>query len=177
MQVNSGCAKPNNCLEFVNWTSAARLFGAVSTVSSKFIFENSAPERCPMLDGAHVLILEDDPIIAFDLAATIEAADGCVVGPAGTVAAALNLVNNQDILGAILDANLPDGELTPVAILLIERGVPVIVHTGIGAPDELRERYPDVPVCLKPIASDRVVEALLKLMIERQPVSSENGVN
>jgi DNA-binding NarL/FixJ family response regulator len=130
-----------------------------------------------MLDGAHVLILEDEPIIALDLAATIEAADGCVVGPAGTVAAALALLEDQDVSGAILDANLPDGELTPVAILLIERGIPLVIYSAIGAPDELRKHHPDVPVCLKPTMSDRVVEALLKLMIERQPVSSENGVN
>jgi DNA-binding NtrC family response regulator len=123
---------------------------------------------CPMLDGAHVLILEDEPIIALDLAATIEAAEGCVVGPAGTVAAALALLNDQEVLGAILDANLPDGQLTPVAILLIERGIPVIIHSGTGVPDELRERYPDVPVCPKPATSDRVIEALFKIMTERR---------
>jgi len=117
-----------------------------------------------MFNGAKVLILEDGPLIAMDLTATVMAAGGLVVGPATTVAAALDLLQEEPVAAAILDANLPDGELTPVAILLIERGVPVIVHTGVGVPDDLLERYPDVPVCLKPISPDRVVEALCRLM-------------
>jgi DNA-binding NtrC family response regulator len=127
-----------------------------------------------MLGGARVLILEDEPIIALDLAITVEAAKGCVVGPAGTVAAALALLNDLEISGAILDATLPDGDLTPVAVLLIERGIPVIIHSGTGPPNELRERYPDVPVFLKAAATPvRVVEALFESMIGRQPLKSE----
>ena len=122
-----------------------------------------------MLDGAHVLILEDEPIIALDLAATVEAAKGCVVGPAGTVAAALDLLVDREVSGAILDANLPDGALTPVAILLIERGIPVIIFSAIGVPDELRMLYPDVPVFQKPASSHRVVEGLVGIMIGRHP--------
>jgi hypothetical protein len=100
-----------------------------------------------------------------------------VVGAAGTVAAALALLGHQDVSGAILDANLPDGELTPVAILLIERGVPVIIYSGLGAPDELRKLYPDVPVYLKPTGCDRAVKSLVKTMIGREPVSPKDGVS
>ena len=125
-----------------------------------------------MFGGAHVLILEDEAIIAFDLAAAVEAAEGIVVGPAGTVAAALVLMDEQDVSAAILDVTLPDGELTPVASRLMERGVPVIVHAGVAAPDELRQRYPDLPVYLKPTSSDGLVAALCHMMAEQQPAES-----
>lgn len=125
-----------------------------------------------MFGGAHVLILEDEAIIAFDLATAVEAADGIVVGPAGTVAAALALIDEEDVSAAILDTNLPDGDLTPVASRLIDRGVPVIVHTGIAAPDELRRRYPDLPVYLKPTSSDGLVAALCDMLAEQQHAAS-----
>lgn len=117
-----------------------------------------------MLDGAHVLILEDEPIPALDVAMTVEASGGFVEGPAGTVAEALILVHDHDVAGAILDVNLPDGEFTPVAIFLLEHGVPIIVHSGVGLPEELRQRYPKLPVYVKPTSSDRLVEALSDLI-------------
>lgn len=121
-----------------------------------------------MLANAHVLILEDEAIPALDLALTVETAGGIVIGPAGTIAAALALLDEQDIAAAILDVNLPDGDLTPVAIRLLERGVPVIVHTGAGAPHELLRRYPDLPVYVKPTASDRLVDIVSDILTERR---------
>jgi DNA-binding response OmpR family regulator len=52
-----------------------------------------------------------------------------VVGPAATVRKALDLLDREVIHAAILDANLPDGDVTPVAEELIERGVPFIINT------------------------------------------------
>ncbi|CAN5178498.1 hypothetical protein BH11PSE2_BH11PSE2_19370 [soil metagenome] len=88
-------------------------------------------------DHAAVFIAEDEPFIAFDLATTIEDAGGVVVGPAATVTEALALLKNQPVAAAILDVNLGDRDICPVAELLLARGVPVIFHTGLGVPDEL----------------------------------------
>lgn len=120
-----------------------------------------------MLANAHVLILEDEAIPALDLATAVDMAGGVVIGPAGTVAAALALLDTEDVAAAILDANLPDGDLTPVAIRLLDRGIPVIVHTGAGAPQALLQRYPDVPVHVKPTSSDRLVDVVEAILIER----------
>ena len=122
-----------------------------------------------MLTDVRILILEDEPITALDLANAVGKAGGIVVGPSVTVAAALALLDEQDVSAAILDVNLPDGVSTPVAIRLLNRGIPVILHTGIGAPQELLQRYPDVPVYGKPANTDRLVEALSEILFERQP--------
>lgn len=120
-----------------------------------------------MLTNARILILEDEAIPALDLATSVDMFGGIVIGPAGTIAAALALLDEQDVTAAILDANLPDGDLTPVAIRLLDRGIPVIVHTGNGAPQELLQRYPDVPVHVKPTPSDRLVDAVSAILAAR----------
>ena len=117
-----------------------------------------------MFGGARVLILEDEALIANDLTVAVEAAEGYVVGPLKSVAAALALLKKEEVAAAILDANLIDGEVTPVAVLLIECGVAVVVHTGTGVPEGLHQRYPNVPVFLKPTSPENVVDALLKMI-------------
>lgn len=119
-----------------------------------------------MFGGAHVLILEDEPLVALDLAATVEAADGKVVGPFASVAEALAALDDADIAAAILDANLSDGEVTPVAMLLRERGIPVVVVTGKGLPDRLCQSHPDLPVYSKPAEPRRVLEHLSAMLLD-----------
>ena len=94
-------------------------------------------------DHAQVLVAEDEPFIAFDLAVAIEDAGGVVVGPAATVAEALALLESNHVAAAILDVNLCDRDISPVAELLLARGVPVIFHTGLGVPEDLIPIAPD----------------------------------
>jgi hypothetical protein len=60
---------------------------------------------------------------------------------------------------AILDANLPDGDVTPVAEELIARGIPVVINTGVALPLTLR-RHPDLPVFRKPTAPTCLIREL-----------------
>jgi len=68
------------------------------------------------------------------------------------------------IAGAILDVNLVDGDISPVAEQLIEAGIPIIVQTGIGLPPRLAARFPDLPVHIKPCVAAKLV-AQLEAMI------------
>ena len=120
-----------------------------------------------MLGGARVLVLEDEAIVALDIADEIEAAGGLVVGPYASVAVALAALEGVEVSGAILDVNLVDRDVTPVAIYLSDRGVSIIVHTGIGLPTELRRALPDLPLMLKPTPSRALVEALEAQILQR----------
>jgi len=113
-----------------------------------------------MLHNKPILIVEDDPLIAQCLMEAVESADGCVVGPLATVQEALALLGTRAVTAAILDANLEDRDVTPVALLLAEQGVPFVVHSGIGAPPELVDALGAVPVIMKPASPDLVVEQL-----------------
>jgi CheY-like chemotaxis protein len=125
---------------------------------------------------AAVFVAEDEPFIAYDLAMTIEDAGGVVVGPAATVKEALALLEIHPVAAAILDVNLCDGDICPVAELLMARGVPVIFHTGLGIPDELSARFPNLIVHLKPLVPEQLIRQLAALIApEPQPVVGHGG--
>ena len=110
-----------------------------------------------------MLIVEDEPFIAFDLVYAVEAAGGEPVGPAATVRQALDIIAANGIRGAILDVNLPDGHVGPVLEALAGKAA-VVVHTGTALPPEVKERFPDVPVYAKPtppvVLAQRLASAL-----------------
>lgn len=108
---------------------------------------SSAPAAS--LKGARILVVEDEPFIAFDLMMAIEEAGAVAVGPAATVAEALDFIGNAPPDGAILDVNLPDGTVGPVLDALPKTAA-VVVHTGMGLPPELKALHPLVPVFSKP---------------------------
>lgn len=112
-----------------------------------------------MLNGVLVLIAEDQAFIALDLSLAVEDAGGEVAGPVASVKSALALLDTQLVAAAILDSNLIDGDITPVATLLLEAGIPIIIQSGTGLTPELALRYPDLVVHIKPyVAADLVAE-------------------
>ena len=117
-----------------------------------------------MLNRALVLVAEDQPLIALDVALAIEDADGVVAGPAASVRECLALIESQPIVAAILDVNLTDGDISPVAEALILAGVPIIVQTGIGLPAGLAARFPDLVVQIKPCVAATLVVQLEALI-------------
>lgn len=126
-----------------------------------------------MLEDTNILVVEDESRIAEDIADWVEAAGGTVIGPAPTVAHALELLERNSVHAAILDGNLADRDVTPVARLLVSRNVPLIVYSGLGLPEELAALHPNLPVILKPVPAVRVVRRLVKLLTEQQPDPTE----
>jgi CheY-like chemotaxis protein len=100
--------------------------------------------RVPLLNQAHILVVEDEPFIALPLALAIEDAGGVVVGPAGSVKEALALLQSTQVSAAILDVNVADGDITPVLEILVKLGTPLIVQTGVGLPEGFPPRIPPI---------------------------------
>jgi DNA-binding NtrC family response regulator len=121
-----------------------------------------------VLNHAAILIAEDEPFIALDLALAIQDAGGEVVGPAASVKEALALLETRTITAAILDVNLSDGDISPVAERLIGLGIPVIFQTGVGLPPELAARFPALIVHIKPFIAARLVAELASLIAENK---------
>jgi ActR/RegA family two-component response regulator len=103
------------------------------------------------LQGRRLLVVEDEYMIAADLARALEERGVDVVGPAGSVDGALALIDaDADIDGAILDINLRGDRAYPVADALQARGVPFVFVTGYDSwiiPDA----YAGVPRLEKPV--------------------------
>ena len=113
-----------------------------------------------------MLVAEDEPFIALDVALAVEDAGGTVAGPAATVKEALALIASRQIVAAILDVNLADGDISPVAEALIDAGIPIILQTGIGLPPELAARFPDLVVHIKPCLAALLVDELEMLIAD-----------
>lgn len=127
------------------------------------------------LDHSAVLIVDDEPFIALDLAMAVEDAGGVVVGPAGSVREALGLLQRHQVTAAILDVNLSDGDVSPIVEILIARGIPLVFQTGVGLPRALKARYPGLLVYAKPVHSDELVQTLAGLIRKRRSPSSSAG--
>lgn len=115
-----------------------------------------------MFNHSTILVVEDEPIVAVDLAYAVVQFGGTVLGPVPSVACAFGLLETLVPDGAILDAVLIDGEVTPLALHLLARGVPFVVHTGTGLPPALARAAPATPVLMKPTPSERVAELLAR---------------
>lgn len=120
-----------------------------------------------VLNHACVLVAEDEPFIALDLALAIEDAGGQVVGPAASVKEALALLETADIAGAILDVTLADKDVTQLAELLIAHGIPLILQSGVGLPPDMAARLPGLLVRIKPCDSAELVDELAALIGDR----------
>jgi CheY-like chemotaxis protein len=86
------------------------------------------------LAGRRLLVVEDDYMIAADLASALEDYGAQVIGPAGSIENALDLLTaDNNIDGAVLDINLRGRRAYPVADALRARGLPFIFTTGYDA--------------------------------------------
>ena len=108
-------------------------------------------------------MVEDDFAIASDMAQVLEDAGAEVVGPAGTVEDALELVESEAVTldGAALDINLHGERVYPVADALAARGVPFVFATGYDA-HVIPEAYAGVPRLEKPVDRTQLERALAR---------------
>lgn len=119
-----------------------------------------------------ILLVEDDYIIAFDLAEQLKDAGFEIVGPALTSRDAIALLAAEPCDAAILDVNLGSETSEPVAHMLVERSIPFLTVSGYTS-----EQHPDVfraaKLLMKPIRLARLVEELRLL----RPTGTPNALS
>ena len=112
------------------------------------------------LEGWRILLVEDNFGIAKSLAMLFRHYGGSVVGPAGTVEDAMALVEAEPrIDGAVLDVNVRDRLVYPVADALRKRQVRMVFVTGYDR-NYIAPEFTDVPCMLKPWNAERLMRAL-----------------
>ncbi len=118
------------------------------------------------LSGKRILAVEDEYMLAQDLALFLEQLGATVVGPVGTVQAALGLATRETLDAAVLDVNLHNQPVYPVADVLVERGVPIVFATGY---DELlmQRAYLNLPRCPKPLDKEALLRVLVREIAAR----------
>jgi CheY-like chemotaxis protein len=109
--------------------------------------------------GLRLLVVEDEYFLAEDLVDHFQSLGVAVLGPAGTVADALQILASNDAQAAVLDVNLRGERVYPVAKLLQQRNVPFIFASGYGGELE-PAAFADVPRCIKPVEFAALAKAL-----------------
>jgi hypothetical protein len=116
------------------------------------------------LEGACVLVGEDEILIALDIAATLSEAGGTVIGPCTSLSHLLKLAKQEHLSAAILDIQLGRKTTEPVAETLYDRGIPFLFYSGQGLPDSMRSRWPACVVLSKPADQKSLVRAVTALL-------------
>jgi CheY-like chemotaxis protein len=124
----------------------------------------------PAPDGMpdDVLIVEDDPIIALDFEDTISGFGARTVRTAGSVAAALQLIEQRAPDFALLDVSLGRETSLAVAARLDALNIPYVFVTGYASDVALLAAFADRPRLPKPFSRDALQAAL-----QRRPDAGE----
>ncbi|WP_240768880.1 response regulator [Paracoccus liaowanqingii] len=118
--------------------------------------------------GRFVLVVEDEPLIALDVQMMLEEHGYGVHGPAGSVEAALALLDRAQPDLAVLDLNLHGKLVLPVAERLRDLGVPFILASAYASADFTGHHgiFADVQRVDKPIHERHLLEALCRAATE-----------
>jgi DNA-binding NtrC family response regulator len=114
-----------------------------------------------------VLLAEDEAIIAFELADSLDLEGFEVAGPFDTCVSAeawLKVAGHVD--GAILDNALKDGPCTALARDLASREIPFIVYTGHIRSCETPCEFGDAPWLVKPVPFEALLHSLRTVMVD-----------
>jgi DNA-binding response OmpR family regulator len=109
-----------------------------------------------------ILIVEDEPMIAFDLQDMLEDAGFIVAGVAGKLERALALVTTTAFDAAIVDANLGGVSSVPIAKALATRDVPFIILSGYSLKTQ-QAGFPDGVFLQKPCRPEVLIRTLKTL--------------
>jgi hypothetical protein len=107
-----------------------------------------------------LLIMEDEFIIALDLSNLAQDLGYAVLGPFATLVDGTRAIESIRPDAAILDVQLADGEVYPLADALMQMGVPLIFHSGHADQCGLLARYPGARSAGKPCPSSLLAEQL-----------------
>lgn len=112
------------------------------------------------MSDLRVLLVEDELLIAAAMQDSLEELGYQVVGPCKSVRDGLRAVEEQPIDGAVLDVNLRDELVFPVAEALEKRGIPSVFCTGYAEISVIPEGFRTKPCFGKPCSPFAVVERL-----------------
>jgi DNA-binding response OmpR family regulator len=129
-------------------------------------------KRISGVGGKRIMVVQDEPLLALEMARALTEAGCLVAGPAGTAAEVMGLLGNTQIDGALLDAKLSPTAVDDVASMLIRRNVPFAVLTAYPG-----ERVPPAcrgaPMLAKPFTEEELLATVRRLFAK--PAASRQG--
>ena len=111
------------------------------------------------LQGHRILIAEDEPLVALDLALTVEAAGAAAI-MVHTLEDAIAVARRESLSAAIVDIKLKDEVASPLCALLQCLDVPFVVYSGLDLA-EFKYKHWVIP---KPAEPRAIIERLRRLV-------------
>src|SRR5262249_45366462 len=156
-----GSAEVSYSMEGVNWNITMAMPNPTDVLKAPGIAADAASDdsrrslqrtAAPRLAGRDFLVIEDEPLVALDVTASLEDAGARVLAQAGTRAEALRIIATRSFDAAVLDGNLHGHSVEEIAAALTQRRVPFIFVTGYGR-DSLPRAFRGAAYVAKPFTS------------------------
>jgi DNA-binding response OmpR family regulator len=112
------------------------------------------------LQGRSILLVEDEPIIAMDVAQAFEDT-GAAMTTTNTLRHALLLVEHDGLSAVILDHALGDGDSSLLCERLKQRGIPFMIYSGF---ERIEGSCKGAPHVSKPASRATLVAAMEDLL-------------
>jgi CheY-like chemotaxis protein len=112
-----------------------------------------------MAAAKRILVVEDEFLIALDIAGALEQGGLVVIGPLASVRDALATLERETVDGALLDANLGGEPVGSVADMLLARRIPFAFVSGYGR-EQLPRQHQGAPLIGKPFTADDLLRVV-----------------
>ena len=119
------------------------------------------------LEGRRILIVEDEMLVGMELESLLQRQGCTALGPAPTVARALDLLEDERPDAVLLDLNLNGQSATPIAQALLARDVPFVLVTGYGEAQSSEPELRHAARVHKPVDHRQLLRVLTQLLETR----------
>ncbi|MCL6699620.1 GAF domain-containing protein [Sphingomonas sp. NSE70-1] len=133
-----------------NPLSNDRATGALQVADS-----DAGPDAQP-LRGKRLLVIEDEPLVAMEMATQLSLAGADIIGQAGNTSSALQLIAEERFDAALLDANLGGHAVDEIAACLTRNNIPFAFVSGYGR-ESLPKSFANAELMSKPFDPDRLL--------------------
>jgi DNA-binding response OmpR family regulator len=106
-----------------------------------------------------ILVVEDEFLIALDIASVLEQAGITVIGPVRSVAEAMRAIESEEVTGVLLDAHLAGEPVGSIADALKAKSIPFAFVSGYGV-EQLPAGHRDVSLVKKPFTGQDLLAAV-----------------
>lgn len=178
VKARGGSARRSIEVEGMHWEIVLPLAGvgdaaphvpSIGPNSATRTARSSATSAFASLEGKRIAVVEDEPLIAFNITSVLEQEGVQISGPAATVSDALRVVEEGALDGALVDANLRGQPADAVAAALTRRGIPFVFVTGYGR-EALPASFGCARILKKPFTEEQLLDAAAQLVDKPQSV-------
>ena len=126
--------------------------------------EGGVARRGGAKQAAGILVVEDEPLTALDIASRLRARGYPLAATVGSLEKAREAIASATPSLALLDGNLNGESSLPLAEELLEAGVPVVYCTGYEGLGQLPGKVASCPVVPKPVSDEALFGAVEKFL-------------